>query len=112
MKDSLFGMCSFWNVLYWNVLFLECAIFGMCSFWNVLFLECAPFWNVLLLECALFGMCHFQNVLGTGTYKELRVGVEAFTKNHDCCGFFWSEVALLTHKISFLFQKDFSERLT
>lgn len=64
---NLFGMCSFWNVL-----FLECALFIMCGFWNELFLENAQngrhpfgmcsFWNVLFLECALFGMSHFWKV--------------------------------------------------
>ena len=61
---ALFGMCSFWNllffwfhsfrmssfrnVLYYKWLFLECALFGLSSKQNV------PF-----LECALFGMCHW-----------------------------------------------------
>ena len=46
-------MCYFWNVLFLNVPFLECAVFGMCCFWNVLF-----------LECALFGMCLFEFLFG------------------------------------------------
>ena len=35
---SLFGVCSFWNVMVLECVFLECVLFGMCPLWNVPYL--------------------------------------------------------------------------
>ena len=96
MECVLFGM--WFNR---NVPFLDCALFGMWPKWNVLF------WNVLFLEYPLFGMCFQLNVTKNGMWQKMewdKNGLSGWLRQS------WSSMwYLLNIKLSKLFDHSLSK---